>query len=195
MNNFLNAILVILLLTTSQFILAVDKAPKGWSKGGKNTENFIVGTDEELGYKSTQSAFIVSNSGNLNGLGTLSQTADASEFLNQRVKLTVFLKTEMVTGWSGAWFRVDGSGTGSNVVLSMDNMRSRPITGTSDWNEYSLVLDVPAHAVRIHYGAILFGGGKIWIDELSLEVVDLNTPITATYFGISEPRNLSFENN
>lgn len=41
-----------------------------------------------------------------------------------------------------------------------------------------MVLDVPNEAVNIRFGAILFGKGQTWADDLRLEVVDTKTSVT-----------------
>ena len=57
---------------------------------------------------------------------------------------------------------------------------NRPIRGTSDWQAYSIVLDVPEDATRIALGGLMIGRGKLWIDEFSLETVDRDVPVTDT---------------
>jgi len=64
--------------------------------------------------------------------------------------------------------RVDGPG---DITLSFDNMYDRPITGTTDWRRYSIVLDVPTRSVDISYGLILDGIGCAYLDGVTLESV------------------------
>lgn len=44
------------------------------------------------------------------------------------------------------WMRVDGP---AKISLSFDNMGDRPITGTTDWQRYKLVLDVDEESTEI----------------------------------------------
>ncbi|WP_235909025.1 hypothetical protein, partial [Roseiconus nitratireducens] len=76
-----------------------------------------------------------------------------------------YIKTDDVTEYAGLWLRVDSKERGT---VAFDNMRQRPITGTNDWYRYEIVLDVPEDGAMIHFGALLAGGGTIWIDDLSL---------------------------
>lgn len=74
-------------------------------------------------------------------------------------------------------------------VLQFDNMNNRPIQGTTGWNPYSVVLDIPKEADTIAIGLILNGPGTVWIDNIRLEEVDLKVP--STHIEEEEPPILS----
>jgi hypothetical protein len=89
--------------------------------------------------------------------------------------------------------RVDGPKRA--VTLALDNMQNRPIRGTTDWTRYEVVLDVPAEGVAIAYGTLLEGAGSVWVDDVSLEVVDASVATTSKESSPSapKPQNLDFE--
>jgi hypothetical protein len=70
--------------------------------------------------------------------------------------------------------RVDGP-AGSE---SIDYMQERPIEQGMDWARYDVVLDVPSNAVGVSFGVLLFGRGQVWLDDVALERVDRNVPLT-----------------
>jgi len=92
------------------------------------------------------------------------------KYLGKRVKMTGYLKPKDVTDWAGFWFRVDQPGL--QQFLSFDNMRDRPIKGTTNWKKYEIVLDVPKGASNIAFGALLSNTGQIWLDNVNFEIVD-----------------------
>ena len=47
----------------------------------------------------------------------------------------------------------------------------RPVRGNIDWKQYEATADVPEEAQVIYPGITLNGGGKIWIDDVKMEVV------------------------
>lgn len=57
-------------------------------------------------------------------------------------------------------------------------MSNRPITGTTNWNYYSIVLDVPENSAVISFGVLLSGPGQTWIDQVSFEEGDKHVPST-----------------
>ena len=122
-----------------------------------------------------QSAYIKAKPGAAsNGFGTLMQTVNAQDYLGQRVRLSARMKSENASGFQ-MWFRVDGQGK----ALRFYNMQDRPVTGTSDWKRYEIVLDVPAASTSLNYGFFLQGGqGEGWADSVTVEIVDKSTPIS-----------------
>lgn len=52
------------------------------------------------------------------------------------------------------------------------------ISGTTEWNLYSCVLDVPYESEILNIGVLLTGKGQIWLDNVSLEEVDKTVPTT-----------------
>jgi hypothetical protein len=59
-----------------------------------------------------------------------------------------------------------------------DGKKNRSIKGTTDWTRYEIVLDVPANASNLAYGALLVGTGQIWFDDIKFEIVDKSVPTT-----------------
>jgi len=79
--------------------------------------------------------------------------------------------------------------------LAFDNMENRAIKGTTDWQKYDVVLDVPKDATGIFFGILLSETGEVWISNASFEVVGSDVPTSGA--GVPrmpvEPTNLSFE--
>ena len=77
------------------------------------------------------------------------------------ITLKAFMRTEGVEQPIGLMLRIDGS----SGLLQFDNMQQKGITGTEEWQEYSVTLPLPEEAKTIYIGAILSGKGKLWIDD------------------------------
>jgi hypothetical protein len=93
----------------------------------------------------------------------------------------------------GVWCRVDNA---SSDVIQFDNMDNRPIHGTTDWNYYSIVLDVPKESASIHFGILLTGTGKVWVDGFKFGEADLSVASTNMLTQDKlplEPINLGFD--
>ncbi len=103
------------------------------------------------------------------------QQFSADRFLGKRVRFAAFVKAQDVEGWAGLWMRLDGR---FSVTLKLDNMQNRPIRGTSEWNLYSCVLDVPPETEVINIGILLSGKGNVWMDNTSFQEVDHSVPVT-----------------
>lgn len=153
------------------------KAPKGWFKNGSSNGPYEVGVDENNSWGGMPSAYAKSTGPADGKFGGMMQTISAEQFKNQRVRLTGWVKTEEANDGGGhLWLRVDGQEVGRS--LQFDNMEGRAPKGTTDWQEYSVVLDVPAESTRLNYGFFVSGKGKMWVNGLMITPVDSSVPST-----------------
>jgi len=188
------AMIVGILTMNSLPIIAADTLPNGWFKAGSNPSDYKMGIDKDISFDGNKSAFIESDSADSKGFGTMMQSASVEDYRGKRVRLTVYIKTQDVSNWTGGWFRIDGN---QKKPLAFDNMKNRPINKTRDWSKYTMVLDVANEATSMAYGVLLAGNGKVWFDNLSFEIVDKSTPVT-DFYAIKvqkKAKNLSFEND
>lgn len=167
----------------------------GWIMTGTDPQKYQMNIDYETYNTGTRSATIksVADEYEAGDFITIMQQFSSKNFLGKRVRLSGFIKTRDVSGWCGLWMRLDNAVGGA---LKLDNMQTRPIVGTTEWNHYSCILDVPENAAIINIGVLMFGSGQVWLDNISFQEVDHNTPTTD--FTPEEifpdyPRNLSFE--
>lgn len=150
-----------------------EDAPSGWFRAGSNATNYRTGVDHNAMREGVPSAYLASVTRG-NGFGTLMQTIDAANYEGKRIRLRGWVKAEDAGDWAGLWMRVD---QGQRMV-AFDNMENRKITGTRPWSPCDVVLDVPADATSISFGILLSGTGKVWLNDVSLEVVSSDTPTT-----------------
>lgn len=101
--------------------------------------------------------------------GVATATFPVNDAAGKTIRFSGYIRTENITrGYAGLWWRVDGqSGT-----LAFDNMGNRGVTGTKDWERYSITLPVAKDAMNINFGAILTGDGTAWFDGLTVELDD-----------------------
>lgn len=151
--------------------------PEGWIMAGTAPKDYQVSVLPEK--REGNNVVLLESVANPDPskFGTLSQYCSADQYLGKRVRMTGYLKSENVKNWAGMWFRVDDSRQ-KDVLLSFDNMSDRPIKNTTDWKKYEIVLDVPQEAGAMAFGVMLEGSGKVWISDISFEVVDQSVPTT-----------------
>ena len=192
----LTALLLAVAGIVTIYLFAKDNTslPEGWFAAGSNPSGYEMGVDNSVYQNGKAGAFIKSKNEDTKGFGTLTQSISAENYLDKRLRLTGFIKSKDVKGWSGLWMRIDGD---NGKQLGFDNMGNRPIKGTTDWKQYEIVLDVPANGKIINYGVLLGADGEVWLDNLKLEVVDKNVPVTSVEKEMiklpKQPVNLDFE--
>lgn len=174
--------------------IVMDKTKiKGWIISGNNFDKYKVELDTKYFHSGVKSVKISREDGlYTDDFVTVMQQVSAEKYVNQRVRVSAYLKSKNIDGWGGIWFRVDSKGS---EQLKFDNMQNRPIVGTNDWNYYCSVLDVDQEAEVLNFGFLLQGDGELWADDFCLEIVEKSTPTTDFESRDSypnEPQNLSF---
>jgi hypothetical protein len=186
--------LFMIAIVFATLLLAQNKIPKGWFPAGSNPSEYEMGIDNTTFENGHACAYIKSKSPKENEFGTLMQSIEAKNYLGKRIQLSGYIKSQDVKGWSGMWMRIDGE---NNQQLGFDNMVNRAIKGTTGWNKYEIVLDIPSTSKVINYGVLLDGKGKVWFDNFQLKEVGKNIPVTNLKKENklpSQPINLNFEN-
>lgn len=170
------------------------QALNGWFLSGSHPFHYKIGIDREVFHQGNASGFLKSFTvKDDDEFATMMQQFKADEYRGKRMRLSCFMKTEQVKIFSGMWMRVDSV---SEDVLQFDNMYNRPIVGNTNWNHYSIVLDVPKNSAIISFGIILTGTGTVWADAFTFEEVDHHVPSTNLEFSfelLDKPTNLHFE--
>lgn len=160
-------------------------APHGWFENGSNTGAYIVGVDSLETWGGMPSGYVKSDGASEKDFGGMMQMTLAENFLGQRLRLRGWIKTESADDGGGhLWMRVDGHQAGA--TLQFDNMDQRAAMGTSDWQEYSVVLDVPPNANAIAYGFFLKGRGKMWVSGTTIDAV--GAEIASTNRVVAQPK-------
>ena len=150
-------------------------SPQGWIGGTGSPPEFEAGRDLAVRRSGSASGYLRALFQQVDGFGTLFQQIRADVYRGQRIRYSGWIRTAHVGGEGvGLWIRGDGVNIGT-----FDNMTGRRLTGTNDWKHASIVVDVPPGTVGLAYGVLLVGPGVIWVDDLTLEIVDQSVPVTA----------------
>ncbi|MEG0260964.1 MAG: AraC family transcriptional regulator [Lysinibacillus sp.] len=166
---------------------------KGWFLSGTNPQSYEMKTDNEVFHTGSKSGYLGCTGPTAEGFGTMMQSFSAENWIGKRLKMSCFIKTKDAMK-CGAWCRIDKE---NGDLVQFDNMDNRPIHGTTDWNYYSIVLDVLEESVSIHFGILLVGLGEAWIDGVKIEEVDETVSSTNMIGSVEdlplEPVNLGFD--
>jgi hypothetical protein len=171
-----------------------ETLPEGWYKAGKSPRLYNTRLDQEKG-----STVLITAKPELlheireDDFCTVMQSVDADPFKGKRIRLAGELRTEDASTGATIWFRVD-SAKGTLLFDNLELQRPEgPLVGTQGWSERSVVFDIPAEALSLHYGFFLKGTGKCWSRKFSLNEVDGSVP-TSRRKGpvLPRPTNLDF---
>jgi hypothetical protein len=167
----------------------------GWFMAGSKPNHYEGSLDTSEAHSGSQCAYMKHAVAKPEGFGTLMQQFSPNDYLGKRLKISLFVKTQDLEGRVQPWMRVDGPERGK--TLSFDNMCNRAISENTDWKGYSMVLNVPEESTNIAFGVMLFGKGKMWFDDVTVDVVGDDVEVTDCPCSHrkkhSGPRNLKFE--
>lgn len=162
----------------------------GWGLWGTDRQEYVIGVDPTVKRQGVPSGSLRSTAPDPTGFGTLARAFVPDSYRGKRVRMTGTVKADSVENWAGLWMRVDGP---QQQTLSYDNMQGRPITGTRDWQAYTIVLDVPQQSALVSVGVLVVGKGQIWLNDVRFDVVGPDVPTTETAGLPDQARNLDFE--
>lgn len=170
-------------------------APAGWFKNGSATSSYAVGVDQNQSYNGLPSAYVKSTVPSVDGFGGMMQSSSAADYAGKRIRYTAWVRTEDVGDGGGhLWLRVDGQQSGQ--TLGFDNMDNRSLKGTTEWQQQSIVLDVPPEAKAVAFGFFVAGTGQMWTNSGKIEEVGPEVPATnmlgAQAPAPPPPKNLNF---
>ena len=155
------------------------RMPAGWSLfgpvDGQDAFDFYGGYDSEVKRSGAHSASFLAIAVSKDDEGRLTQRFMADHYRGKRVRFSGYMKTNKVGNWAGLWMRID---TATKVGWAFDDMEDRVVSGTTDWKQYQVVLDVPQDGAVIYIGAHLHGRGQVWLDDCRFEVVGNDVPAT-----------------
>jgi hypothetical protein len=170
----------------------------GWI-GETRAGDFEIGIDPSEKHSGSRSGYLKSRVEKPKEFGNLMQSFVPLDFLGKRVKMSVWVKSNITGGSAHCWARVDGPWIDKDDGIkfgSFDNMTDRPIAGTTDWTQYRIVIDIPEESTDLWFGCMLSGTGQVWLDDFSFEVVSKDVPLTGISSGEpsqKQPLNLNFE--
>ena len=131
----------------------------GWFKWG----NYKL-TIEKKAHSGTKSGKITSSDNSK--FGSIAYKISGN-YIGKNIKLEGYMKIKNVkNGFAGLLLRIDGNGS----TLAFDNMKNQKISGTKDWQKYSITLDYPQGAETIFIAGILSGKGEAWFDDFTLSI-------------------------
>jgi hypothetical protein len=154
----------------------LDPLPDGWFTAGSHPAEYGAGLlPRDRGYDGRRVIRLrFRAAGPPVGFGTVMQSIDAARYRGRRVRFSVVLRGREISDWAGAWLRVDAAGG----ARALDNMRDRPLRGTTAWTATASVLDVGEEAASVHFGVLLAGAGAVDLASPRFEVVGEDVPVT-----------------
>ncbi len=153
-----------------------------WLADGTYPGGYEIGLDDKDAHGGKASAYIKSKRGLATGSDTasLEQWFDPSQFRNKRIRVTGYFRSDNVVDNIVMWLVAKSANVRAANVAKVVEDKTR---GERGWQEFSLVVDVPRDCLLIDVTLSLEGQGNVWFDDLKIEIVDRNVPLTGSPTG------------
>jgi len=153
--------------------------PRDWYRCFReygDNDGYLIVADSATAWSGSRSARIASRVVRPDPSGAgLCQHLAANDYRGRRIRLTLHLRTLDAVPGAHLLFRAEGA---DGQLLAFYNMEGRWASGTTGWNAYELVIDVPERSSVLLIAASLVYTGTVWVDDASIEIVDRSVPLT-----------------
>ena len=148
----------------------------GWTKGVAQNVNqeFTAGIASHGRAPGHPCSVLSAAIANPSHTGYLVQGVQADRYRGHRIRFTAYLKTQRVSG-AALWLRYDIT----NHNTPYTETPSGRIHGSTDWQRYTIVADIPRGARGFEFGDLLIGQGKVWMADTDIEIVNKSVPLTS----------------
>jgi hypothetical protein len=146
----------------------IKRQPRHWRSWSSQEGKYQTGVDNEISTVKGHFGFVQSLDAKPDDWGGLVQTFGAYEYRGKKIRFSAQLRTKDVDGEAALFMLVLSA---DRKIVLQDAMKDRFVTGTNDWTERDIVLDVPQYARYINIGVVLRGTGRVWMNRLVVEEV------------------------
>jgi pimeloyl-ACP methyl ester carboxylesterase len=170
-----------------------SKSSFDWQTG-KTKSGYKVEIDSNQKYSGKYSLLIENIDKNVDSKSGMSNIIIPAKYEGQEIELKFYLKLEKVTGHADFLFRIDDE---DNDKLQFTNLLAKRIYGTQDWRQYSLKLPLQKEATSINLFPLLYGPGKMWIDDVQVlfNGVDISQAKIKADYNSNSNKPIDYGNN
>lgn len=151
------------------------------ANSGRAPQHGLSGDTSVVWHGSTSARIGADDSLPLDVVGVMWQAVVATPFRDKRVEVSAYARTKITR--VGHFFIRTQAQVPLELLLSDQNTSgakgiNQYVPRDADWERYKVVHDVPADAEVMYYGFALYGGGRIWIDDVRISIVDEAAPLS-----------------
>lgn len=186
-------------IDTNEFNLDFEKGSYRWKSSvnwqtGITKSGYKVSIDSNERFSGKYSLLIENIEKGINEISGMSNLIIPSKFEGKDIEIKFYLKLENVTGHADFPIRIDDE---DNDKLQFTNLLAKRIYGTQDWKQYSLKLPLQKEAARINLFPLLYGPGKMWIDDVQILIdgVDIKHAKIKADYSNTPYKTIDYGNN
>ncbi|TCD17963.1 alpha/beta hydrolase [Pedobacter psychrodurus] len=140
------------------------KLPLGWSVGTPGS-GYKIEVDSAEKHSGKYALLITKTDEEIKSTYDFSKIVLPVKCEGNKLEIKFFLKLENVDNYVdfSSWVEDEDNG-----MLQYTNLSANKINGTKGWQQYSLKLSLQKEASKIYLFPVLYGTGKLWIDDVQV---------------------------
>lgn len=145
-------------------LIVGTKLPLGWIAGTSGS-GYKIEVDSAEKHSGKYALFITKTDEKIKSTYDFSKLVLPARYEGNKLKINFFLKLENVDNYVdfSAWIEDENNG-----VLQYTNLSANKINGTREWQQYGLKLSLQKEASKIYLFPVLYGTGKLWVDDVQV---------------------------
>jgi len=174
------------IVKNGNFEFALDEIEQsGWNISPTTQKNSIT-IDKNISHSGRSSIFL---SGKVDAVTELAQFIDPSNLKSHNVRFNIFVKSEAFDADSKFFIYAAGIGSLKGRIIFNKNI-AKIVYLNNGWINISCFGYVENDVTKVAFGLKLVGHGKIWVDDVSADVLPDRAPVSES---ASENINYVFE--
>ena len=171
----------------------VSNSSLGWSTG-MTKSGFKIGIDSAEKHSGKYALLIENIDQNVASNYAMTGLFIPAKFEGSEVEVKFYLKMQNVKEHVDFPFRIDDE---DDDKLQFTNLLTKRIYGSHDWKQYSLKLPLQKESSKIYLFPLLFGSGKMWIDDIQILIdgVDIKLAKIKANYNPNAPKSINYGNN
>jgi hypothetical protein len=160
---------------------AAGKAPPGWFVPSLPKDaDYLAEVQRDRCRSRSGCAVVVAPANVPRAIGNLMQSFSAAAYSGKLVRLRAWLRLESIFVSPALGLRLPAPEDRAQLWLTVErtnrrkgfseNMDDRPVR-SSDWTESEIVGEIDKDAQFINFGILSIGGGRVWVDDVSFDVI------------------------
>lgn len=164
---------------------AIGYEPPGWDASRNATnQGYIFVTNDSLSYTGKKSLVINSpNTTDTSTIAHIKQSLNAYVYRGRKINFSAAALAYLDNPSSYAFLWANIRDKNGDIIASFSS-QDKPILLT-EWNKYSLTLDIPENAETINYGFALRGSGTVFFDNVSFTIIQTEPKYNADTTSLS----------
>ena len=139
--------------------------PSRWNDFLPSTKQYIARVDTVEKHSGKYSLFLTPKPGKKTIDSGIIAFPLPQKFTANAITLKGWLKLQDVQNHAGIMIRINDI-QGNTIAVA--DLSEQKISGTRDWEQYTLKVPLPDKAAMIYIGPVLAGAGKLWADDFEI---------------------------